>query len=690
MSTRPLLRVLLLLAIATPLQAQDATLDALLGAPFPEDLVAAPTGGTVAWVHITRGVRNVWAAAGPDYRGRQLTAYTVDDGQEIADLAFSADGRTLYYVRGGAPNRSGEIPNPDSDPAGQERAVWRVSVSGGAPVRVGVGSGPAPAPKGDALLFLNRGQIWSAGERGEARQLVKARGSIGELVWSPDGSKVAFSSRRGDHAFVGVYDVGAKRLAWIDPSFDTDVDPAWSPDGRRIAFIRIPAGFNPPLFGPIRQYQPWSIRVADVATGAGHEVWRALDGKGSVLHGVVGPTLIWAAGDRLVFPWERDGWSHLYALDAAGGQPTLLTPGEGEVEYVAAAPDRRSIIYNTNIGDIDRRHLFQVSVAGGAPTALTTGTGIEWAPAPTADGQALAFLASDATTPGHPAVEIGGQVRSMVEGALPAGFPSAQLVTPEQVIFSASDGLQIHGQLFLPKNARAGDHRPALLFFHGGSRRQMLLGWHYMFYYSNAYAMNQYLAGLGYVVLSVNYRSGVGYGMEFREALDYGATGATEFNDVMGAGLYLQHRPEVDPDRIGLWGGSYGGYLTAMGLAKASNLFKAGVDLHGVHDWNEGIQTFVPSYNPLDRPEAARLAFESSPLAWVDTWKSPVLVIQGDDDRNVDFHQTVRLITALRARGVTVEQLAFPDEVHDFLAGVTWRRAYAATADFFQRRLGRP
>ena len=127
---------------------------------------------------------------------------------------------------------------------------------------------------------------------------------------------------------------------------------------------------------------------------------------------------------------------------------------------------------------------------------------------------------------------------------------------------------------------------PALVFMHGGSRRQMLLGWHYMDYYNNAYAMNQYLASQGYVVLSINYRSGIGYGLNFREAINYGASGASEFNDVEGAGLYLRTRADVDPARIGLWGGSYGGYLTALGLARASNLFAAGVDFHGVHDWS--------------------------------------------------------------------------------------------------------
>jgi dipeptidyl aminopeptidase/acylaminoacyl peptidase len=185
----------------------------------------------------------------------------------------------------------------------------------------------------------------------------------------------------------------------------------------------------------------------------------------------------------------------------------------------------------------------------------------------------------------------------------------------------------------------------------------------------------------------VNYRSGIGYGMKFREALNYGATGGSEFNDVMGAGLYMRSRTDVDPRRIGLWGGSYGGYLTAMGLARASDLFAAGVDMHGVHDWNITIRNFVPAYDPAARPDAARLAFESSPLSSVKTWRSPVLLIHGDDDRNVPFSETVHLVEALRNQGVEFEQLIFPDEIHDFLNFSDWVRAYHASADFFDRHL---
>src|SRR5205807_10057538 len=161
--------------------------------------------------------------------------------------------------------------------------------------------------------------------------------------------------------------------------------------------------------------------------------------------------------------------------------------------------------------------------------------------------------------------------------ALPGDFPSRQLVVPKQVIFKSEDGLEIHGQLFVPNGrAQAG---PALIFMHGGPIRQMMLGFHYMDYYHNAYAMNQYMASRGYVVLSVNYRTGIMYGRHFREPKDGGPRGGAEYRDIVAAGKYLQSLPNVDAKRIGVWGGSYGGYLTAMGLAHDSDLFGAGVDL---------------------------------------------------------------------------------------------------------------
>ena len=514
-----------------------------------------------------------------------------------------------------------------------------------------------------------------------------------ELKWSPDGTKLAFISDRENHSFVAVYDFTAKTVTYMDPSVDHDSSPVWSPDGRQIAFIRV-FHTDSSARGPQRgSTEPWSIRIANVADGTAHQVWRADQGPGSVFHAMVAETqLFWSAEGQIVFPWEKDGWLHLYTVRVDGGKVVALTPGDFEVEHVSFTDDGdhgNDTLFSSNQNDIDRRHIWRVSVAGGPARAVTSGQGIEWSPVAIAGG--IAYLHSDARRPARAAVKLDTAERDLAPESIPADFPADSLVAPQQLIYSSADGMTIHAQLFLPADLSVGQKRPAIVFLHGGSRRQMVLGWHYREYYSNAYAMNQYLANHGYIVLAINYRSGIGYGLNFREALRYGAYGASEFSDVEGAGLYLRGRADVDGARIGLWGGSYGGFLTALGLARDSELFKAGVDFHGVHDWNAE----YPSIGPLDgtvqieaaREEAAHLAFDSSPLASIKTWRSPVLLIHGDDDRNVGFSQTVNLAGALRAQGVYFEQLIIPDEIHEFLRHGSWLKAYNATVDFFARKL---
>lgn len=697
---------LLLDAQAPMAPSASLSIDTLMATPFPTDLVASPTAGRIAWVSSNSGVHNVLVAdpgppnaytrGNPDHKWRKVTNYTADDGLWITDLGWTSDAKTIVYVRGDGANRQGESPNPAQLQDGTDQAVFAIAVDGGTPKRLGAGNGPVPSPRGQRVAWVSRGQIWSvdlAATADTPAQLVNARGGASGLAWSPDGSMLAFTSGRGTHSYIGIFTLASRELRYIDPSLDRDGTAVWSPDGSKIAWLRQGAAGRARMFSPRREVdEPWSLRVADVKTGQGRQVWKADAGYGSAFQGVVSESqLYWGAGDRLVFPWEKDGWLHLYSVPASGGTATLLTPGNFEVEYVSLAPDRSRMVYNSNQDDIDKRHVWTVPVDGSAKPVRNAATvksiGSEWQPVMMSDGN-LAAMHADAQMPPHVMVIWpDGNAKSLLDNMLPAGFDPAALVRPQPVTITATDGMPIHSQLFLPPDLKPGEKRPGLIFFHGGSRRQMLLNWHYNYYYRNAYAMNQWLASQGYVVLSVNYRSGIGYGLEFREALNYGATGGAEFNDVMGAGLYMKGRADVDPARIGLWGGSYGGYLTAMGLSRASNLFAAGVDFHGVHDWNQGIRTFVPDYNVLDDPEFSRRAFAASPMATVDGWKSPVLLIHGDDDRNVSFIESINLIVALRKRGVDVEQLVFPDEVHDFLRHANWVRGYKAAADFFNRKL---
>jgi dipeptidyl aminopeptidase/acylaminoacyl peptidase len=257
---------------------------------------------------------------------------------------------------------------------------------------------------------------------------------------------------------------------------------------------------------------------------------------------------------------------------------------------------------------------------------------------------------------------------------------------PKQVIFQSSDGLTIHGQLFVPKNQTKSG--PAIVFTHGGPPRQMLLGFHYMDFYSYSYAENEYLASLGFTVLSVNYRLGTMYGHDFRQAANAGWRGSSEYNDVLAGAHFLQGLPNVDPKRIGLWGGSYGGLLTALGLARNSDIFAVGVDYAGVHDWSPMAQNWEGAgAAPPDLEQAKALAFSSSAVASINKWTSPVLLVQGDDDRNVEFSQTVSLVEKLRRQGVPFEEIVYPDEIHDMLLWRNITNYFEATSAFLANHL---
>lgn len=684
-------RLILLATFVAALQA--ATIEQYLGAPFASELHAAPGGGKVVWILNERGARNLWVAAAPDYKGRRLTAFKDDDGMDIGQIAWTEDGRSLIFTRGGDLEFLGAAnPNPRNLAAVPEQAIYIIPFDGGSPKKLSEGHSPEVSKDG-RIAFVKAGHIWMTNIAGDApAEIVRTKSGAGNLRWSPDGSALAFTSPRGDHSFIGVYRTADKTLTYLDPSVDRDDDPVWSIDSRRIAFVRQPFVTRPGGAGPVREAQtPWSIRIADAKTGASREVWHADKGAGSVFHRMVAEDQIfWADGDRLAFAWEKTGWMHLYSVSAEGGPATLLTPGDFEIEHVSMTRDRKDLLISSNQDDIDRRHIWRVSAKGGPATPLLgkIGTNIEYSPVDAGNG-AIAFLHSGAKEIGRAAVKVGSAAEhDLAPDSIPADFPVNDMVEPKQVVFAGADGMPIHGQLFLPKTGPAKHN--AVIFFHGGSRRQMLLGWHYMYYYSNAYAMNQYLASKGYVVLSVNYRSGIGYGLNFREALNYGATGGSEYNDVMGAGLYMASRDDVNPKRIGVWGGSYGGYLTAMALSRSSDLFAAGVDLHGVHDWSaRGGSVANPTLDPETQREYMRTAFESSPMATVKGWKSPVLLIHGDDDRNVAFSQTVKLAEALRAQGTEFEELIFPDDIHDFLLLEHWVKAMKAGADFLDRKLRR-
>ena len=556
------------------------------------------------------------------------------------------------------------------------------------------------------------------------------------------------------HSFLALFNLTTHELTFPAPSTGNDSAPTFSPDGHHLAWLRAPFTRQPEYTPHLTSPNPWSIQLLDLATNTTHTVYQPEANKpGSVLPHIEdsSPYMLWASKNRLIFFSEADGWTHLYSINVLepAAKPSSLTSGPYEVEDASLRSGGQMLYYSSNLegmdlgktgltgmvsyagpadaegsylsdrfADTDRRHVWRLDLdqLDKSAAKLRDDQGIQTHPVLSADGTTLAAMASSTSVPMHPVLmaidppiatitEVAkppaypawattqGGMTELHPSALPASYPEESFVMPQPVEFQFDKkSPRIHAQLFLPPHLDPHTKHATLIFVHGGPNRQMLLGYPGMDYYSNAYAMNQYLTSQGFIVLSVNYRGGTGYGLAFREAAHYGPDGASEYNDVLAAQKYLASRPDVDPTRIGIWGGSYGGYLTALALARNSNLFAAGVDFHGIHEWYlegnpERWMTDPDHATAAQKDSAAALAHASSPMADIDHWRSPVLLIHGDNDPEVNYAQTPLLADALRARHVPVEELIFPDEVHGFLLHKDWLTAYQAAADFFIRTL---
>jgi dipeptidyl aminopeptidase/acylaminoacyl peptidase len=677
--------------LATPIAGAHPaafTINQVMEAPYPSDLVAAPSGGAVAWVFDTKGVRNIWVADSSGAgKARAITAFTEDDGFDIGELAWSPDTKSIAFTR--AETLEDEAPaNVGSTPEGPKgREVWMVATSGGAPHKVGNGNSASFSPDGSRLVFADKKTIFTVAPdgAGATQPLIVDSGGVSSLTWSPDGKRLAFVSHRASHSLVGVYEVGSRNVVWMSPSLDNDDAPTFSPDGTRVAFIHVLAEKAPPLLASRRTGRPWSIWTADVRTGEGRRVWVADPGAGSVFQPTLTEeSLYWTHRDELVFPWEKTGWLHLYAVPAKGGTARALTSGKFEVTHVAFSGDRKRLAYSSSQDDTDKMHIWTVDAEQGQPVRTAPQDhAIEDDPQIGADG-ALFALQSDGNQPLHPVVlSSKGVWQRLAPDVIPASFPTAKLVMPQAVTFAAKDGQESHGQLFLPRESTPKPH-PAILFFHGGPRRQMLVGFNPMGAYNWMYALNQYFVAEGYIVLSVNYRGGIGYGLNYREADNFGPGGDSELNDLLGAITFLQNRKDVDSHRLGIWGGSYGGLMTALGLARASDALAAGVDYAGLYNWSTFLSTLGV---PIEGEEANRVAVESSPIATIDKWRSPVLVVQADDDRNVPLQQATELIEGLRTHNIAHDEIIIPNEIHDLARYSSWMMLFNAADGYFEKHL---
>jgi len=567
--------------------------------------------------------------------------------ENCSNPRWSPDGKTILFIS----NR----PSPDDPKAEDEKKksqLFVIPVDGGearqiTQVEEGV-QGPEWSPDGKSIIF--KANVFK-GEKASKESDVKI---IRRMKYKHDGK--GFSVGMYPHLFT-VPSKGGKTKQLTDGLFDVE-DADWSPDRERIAFVSNMA----------EDADNSSFRNIYTIPAKEGEPELLLEGKGMI------GAIAWApSGQHLAFIGRDIEDPHLifhknaelYLLPADGGEPKCLTPDfdrtarGAQIEW---SPDSEKI-YLT-YPDLGASHIYKVGLDGGIE-ALTEGEIRTYGFSIDGSGSKIAFNAGSAVSPTELWIKDGKGQRRLTEmnkGLL----KKLQVIPPEEFWFTTSDGVKVQGWIVKPRGYQEGEKYPTCIQIHGGPRGA------YGYKMEGAEHEFQTLAHHGYAVVYTNPRASIGYGEQFAGLIS-GAWGERDYLDIMEATDYvIENNNYVDPERFGVLGGSYGGFMTNW-IVGHTDRYKAAITMRSISNWYSfhgtsdiGWMTLttheiIKGSDPWDDME---LCMEKSPITYVKNMKTPLLIIHSENDYRCPMEQGEQLYIALKKLGRTTEFVRFPGEPH--------------------------
>lgn len=676
------------------------TLYQLIDIKHPSSPVWSPDGRQVAFVWDRAGVSNLYVS---HLDGAQPTALTSYSDGSIRKLFFSADGKLVYFVRNGS--------------------LWKISVTGGEPT--GAWNEPAgeddrdyaPSPDHTRVALTHRSAdgkgsdlvVHSLSDSSDTK-VAHDDVSINDPAWSPDGSQICYIAGATTIPHNSSPSYSGAKLIYANPEYVPGVLFAVSSSGGTPVPIGAKGDYdafswidsNRIVFArQSNQFKTRTIYVASIKDGipkAIHEdkeekFWSLPDWETGT-EPVPSPDGRWIA-----FLSDTDGWDQIYVMPSAGGTPVQLTKGHFEAWRPAWSHDSTRIAFDANEPDRPGDRRLGIATVGSDPSQATItyvtegrGTNIEprWSP----DDKRLVYQHTDTRNSADlfviDAKVSGKPIR--VGDSMPPAIDRSSFVEPEFVHYPGPDGQSVPAWLFVPKNLDRSKKHAAIIWIHGDGINQNYDGWHVQRNYAVYYSMHQYLLQQGYVVIAPDYRGSIGYGRDWRNGV-YMDVGGNDAKDAWMAANYLKSLAYVDSNRIGVWGLSYGGFFTLIAMTDQPTLFRCGIDVAGVvdyemyyndpyhGDWTES-RIGTPQQNP-------KVYANASPISHIDRLARPLLVLHGTADVNVPFIESVWLLDeALKKnKGDLLTFMMYPGEFHYFTREHVLKDAWHRVDDFFHMYL---